>query len=297
MVAQSEIAWVPGERDYKLGLRSGKLVCQNPKGKTLASLPKWLKESDAAESLKALAEWLDEHRSECVHTVERWMLRSLPIPRDVLQEVWADAIWRESLENLVVAPVDAKGQPNFENTGLLRDVESKRGFGVIDLDGETQWHKSAGVMVPHPILIADLADLRELASDLAISQTVDQLYRSVNHPTQAQESLKSISDYAGGVFEQLNFALSHCRRLGYPVRGGYATCRVWENETMTEARYFVGDEYPESETYTGQLVFVDEGEKAVKIGDLGAVTFSEGVRMAAAIYAKRKVEDSPEESA
>ena len=77
MVAQSEIAWVPGERDYKIGLCSGKLVCQNPKGQTLASLPKWLKESDAAESLLALAEWLDEHRSECLHTVERWMLLSL----------------------------------------------------------------------------------------------------------------------------------------------------------------------------------------------------------------------------
>jgi len=37
MVVQSEIAWVPGERDYNIGLRSGKLVCQNPAGKTLAS--------------------------------------------------------------------------------------------------------------------------------------------------------------------------------------------------------------------------------------------------------------------
>lgn len=296
MVAQSEIAWVPGERDYKIGLCSGKLVCQNPKGQTLASLPKWLKESDAAESLLALAEWLDEHRSECLHTVERWMLRSLLIPRDVLQEVWPDANWRECLENLVIAPVDAHGQPDFESTGLLREVESKRGLGVIDLDGETQWHKSAAVMVPHPILIADLAELRELASDLSIKQTVDQLYRPVNQPTEGQKNLKSVNDYADGVFEQLNFALSHCRRLGYPVRGGYATCRIWENDTMTEARYYVGDEYPEAETYTGQLVFVDAGERAVKIGDLGAVTFSEGVRMAAAIYAKRKVEKSTEES-
>jgi len=296
MVAQLEIAWVPGKRDYNIGLRSGKLVCQNPAGKTLVSLPKWLKESEAAESLRALAEWLDEHRSECLHTVERWMLRSLPIPREVLFEVWPDSDWRDCLENLVVAPVDTQGQPDFENTGLLRDVESKRGFGVVDLDGETQWHKSTAVMVPHPILIADLAELRELAGDLSITQTVDQLYRPVNRATEEQQSLKSINDYSGGVFEQLNFALSHCRRLGYPVRGGYATCRIWENDTMTEARYYVGDEYPDSEAYTGQLVFVDAGERAVKISELGAVTFSEGVRMAAAIYAKRKVEDSSEES-
>lgn len=296
MVEQPEIAWVPGERDYKIGLRSGKVVCQNPKGQTLASLPKWLKESESAESLRALAEWLDEHRSECMHAVERWMLRSLPIPRDVLQEVWPDADWRECLENLVVAPVNAQGEPDFENAGLLRAVESKRGVGVIDLDGETQWHKSTGMMVLHPILIADLTELRELASDLAITQIIDQLYRPINQPTAAQQNLKSIDDYAGGVFEQLNFALSQCRRLGYPVRGGYATCRIWERNTMTEARYYVGDEYPEAETYTGQLVFVDAGQQAVKISELGAVTFSEGVRMAAAIYAKRKVEESSVES-
>jgi hypothetical protein len=297
MVAQSDVAWLPAERDYQIGLQDGKLVCQNPTGKTLASLPKWLKESEVAESLRALSEWLDEHRSECLHTIERWMLRSLSIPREVLHEIWPDPDWRSGLENLVVAPVDAKGEPDFEHTGLLRDVDAKRGFGVIDLDGETQWHKSPALMVPHPILIADLAELRELAGDLSITQTIDQLYRPVNQPTPEQQSLKSINDYSGGMFEQLNFALSHCRRLGYPVRGGYATCRVWENNTLIEARYYVGDEYPEAETYTGQLVFVDASEKAVKISDLGAVTFSEGVRMASAIYAKRKVEESTEETA
>ncbi len=297
MVEQEDVAWLPGDRDYQIGLRDGKLVCRNPKGKTLASLPKWLKESETAESLRALTEWLDDHRNECLHRIERWMLRSLPLPRLVLQEIWPDPDWRSSLENLVVVPVDANGKPDFEQSGLLRDVDAKRGFGVIDLDGETQWHKSPAVMVPHPILIADLAELRELASDLSIAQRIDQLYRPVNLPTPEQRNLKSINDYSGGMFEQLNFALSHCRRLGYPVRGGYATCRIWENETMTEARYYVGDEYPESETYTGQLVFVDGSERAVKIADLGAVTFSEGVRMASAIYAKRKVDESAEETA
>jgi len=124
-----------------------------------------LKESEAAESLRALAEWLDEHRSDWLHTVERWMLRSLPIPREVLLEVWPDSDWRDCLENFVVAPVDAQGKFDFENTGLLRDVESKRGFGVVDLDGETQWHESAAVMVPHPILIADLSGGNSIRSD------------------------------------------------------------------------------------------------------------------------------------
>ncbi|TWU01631.1 hypothetical protein Pla100_13660 [Neorhodopirellula pilleata] len=295
MVAEAVAAWLPGERGYEIGLRKGKLVCRNPQGKTLASLPKWLKESEIAESLRALAEWLDDHQAECRHTIERWMLRSLSVPREVVNEIWADPDWRSSLENLVVAPVDAKGKPNFEKTGLLKQVDAQRGLGVVDLDGETRWHKSPAMTVPHPILIADLEELRELASDLSITQTIDQLYRPVHQPTKDQAELKSINDYTEGMFEQLNFALSLCRRLGYPVRGGYATCRVWENDVMIEARYYVGDEYPEAETYTGPLVFVDANDKAVKIADLGPVTFSEGVRMASAIYAKRKVEESASE--
>ncbi len=49
-------------------------------------------------------------------------------------------------------------------------------------------------------------------------------------------------------------------------------------------------EHPEAETYTGELIFVDSDQKPLKIADVGRVTFSEGVRMASQIYAKRKVD-------
>ena len=208
-----EDAWVDAERDYKLGLRAGKLVCQNPKGKSLASVPKWLKETDTAESLLALADWLAEHELECLHTVERWMLRSLSIPRAVVTEIWADSAWRDCIENMVVVPVAAGGAFDLENAGLLKDVDAKRGLGVIDLDGETQWIKTDSFGVPHPILIGDLEELRELAGDLGIRQAIDQLYRPIHQPTQEQLELTSINDFSGGHFEQLNFATSHCRRL------------------------------------------------------------------------------------
>ena len=42
--------------------------------------------------------------------------------------------------------------------------------------------------------------------------------------------------------------------------------------------------------YTGELIFVDSEQKPLKIAEVGRVTFSEGVRMASQIYAKRKVE-------
>ena len=57
-----------------------------------------------------------------------------------------------------------------------------------------------------------------------------------------------------------------------------------------EARFWVGDEHPEAETYTGDLIFVDSEQEPQKIAAVGRVTFSEGVRMASQIFAKRKVE-------
>lgn len=292
--AQMAVAWLDAPKEYKIGLREGKLVCQNPKGKELATLPPWLKEDAIAEQLQALSNWLDEHAVECLHTVERWMLRSLAVPREVIAEVWADPDWRAALENMVIAPADADGNPELEQVGLLRDSDPKRGLGIVDLDGESKWLKSALIMVPHPILIGDLDDLRELAGDLNIQQKIEQLYRPVYQPTKEQLELKSVRDYENGKFEQLNFALGTCRRLGYPVRGGYATCKVWEGAAPLEARYYVGGEYPEAESYTGELIFVDHKQEAVTIGAVGRVTFSEGVRMASAIYAKRKVETESE---
>jgi hypothetical protein len=61
-----------------------------------------------------------------------------------------------------------------------------------------------------------------------------------------------------------------------------------------EARYYVGAESPEAETETGELIFVGPDQSAVPLGRAGQVTFSEGMRMAAAIYAKRKVEEQKE---
>ncbi len=52
--------------------------------------------------------------------------------------------------------------------------------------------------------------------------------------------------------------LGHLQRLGYPVRGGYATCKVWEGTSPLEARYYVGSDSPDSPTWTGDLIFVDD---------------------------------------
>ena len=288
--APGEIPWLDADKKYALGIQDGKLVSRNPAGKKLSSVPKELKESDLAEQLTALCEWLADHRTECLRRVETWMLRSLPVPCEVIRAVWADLDWSDMLRNLVVFPADAQGKANVAQTGLLRDVDVKKGIGVVDRDGETQWIAAAQILIPHPILIDGLGELREIAADMSFSQAIEQIFRPIFAATDEQKKETRITDFSNGKFEQLNFASSLCRRLGYPVRGGYACNKVWENDTPIEARYWIGDDYPEGETYTGDLIFVGNDQQPKKIADIGRVTFSEGVRMASQIYGKRKVD-------
>jgi hypothetical protein len=285
-----ELSWIAADKDYQLALEDGKLICRNPKGSRLASVPKWLKDGEVAQQLTALKEWLEQHASECRDTLELWMLRSLPVARLVLAEIWADPAWSGLLRNLVVCGVKSD-RLDQEESGFLRDVDAKKGVGIVDLDGETQWIQSESVALPHPILLEDLQDYRELSVELAFDQTLDQLFRQTWKPTAEQLEKSSIQEFSGGKFEMLNHVMGLCRRLGYRVRGGSATCPVWENGRLMEARYWIGADSPEYESYTGELLFTDDRERGVPIRDVGPVAFSEGMRMAAAIYAKRVVKE------
>ena len=289
------IPWLEAEKGYALGILSGKLVARNPQGKKLASVPKGLKETELAEQLLAACEWLAVHRTECLWQIETWMLRSLPVPREVLEAVWPDPDWSDMLRNLVVVAADAKGTPQANQTGLLRDVDVKKGMGVVDRDGETQWLKTPQIMIPHPILIDGIEDLREIAADMEFIQAVEQLFRPIFSATAEQNKSERITEFRQGKFDQLNFVTSLCRRLGYQVRGGYACNKVWEDGTPLEARYWVGEGAPDYETYTDDLIFVDEEQKPQAIAKVGPVTFSEGMRMASQIFAKRKVEQDEQE--
>ncbi len=291
---ESALAWIPADKDYQIALEDGKLVCQNPKGKRLASVPKWLKDGEAAGQLIALKDWLAQHESECRDTLELWMLRSLPIPHKVLVSIWPDPAWAGLLTNLVVCAV--KGSDlDQEEAGFLRDVDAKKGVGIVDLDGETQWIKSESVALPHPILLEELGDFRELSVELGFEQALDQLFRQTFQPDEETLEKSSIHEFSGGKFEMLSHVMGLCRRLGYRVRGGSATCPVWESGRLIEARYWVGADSPEYESYTGDLIFTDDRERGVPLRDVGPVAFSEGMRMASAIYAKRVVKEDDDE--
>ncbi len=290
------LGWVDAGKGYALTLDGGKLAARSDKGKRLSSVPKDLRNSDLADQLDGLRAWLAEHERECRATVERWMLRSLPIPREVLERVWDDVAWRAPLENVVVVAVTADGTRDFTRAGLFRGVDRDKGVGVVDLDGETVWLATDRIAIPHPILIDELDAWRELVTQLAVEQGISQLHRETHDKTPAQTAngASAVTEFESGKFAMLMHAIGKARQLGYKVSGGYATCKVWDAGEIHEARYWIGADGPDAEAYTGQLSWVDRRERSIKLADVGAVAFSEGMRMASAIYAARVVEKQEE---
>ena len=279
--------WIDAGDGYELALDGETLVCRKGR-KLLASVPKAVKEGAAAESLVMLRDWLAAHRQACRETVETWMLRTLPVPQAVLESVWPDPAWRSALENAYVLPVDGAA-----GGGFLRGV-SERGIGLVDAEGETRWGRSSRVLIPHPVLLAELDDARALAGELALEQGIAQLFRETfTSRAGLAEGDTAVHAYADGRFLQLNHCLSHCRKLGYRVKGGNAILRVWERGAVYEARFWVGSDEPTSEACTGDLVWMAQGDQPVAVRALPPVTFSEGMRMAAAIHAARKVDEEP----
>lgn len=279
-----------GHDGYLVALEGGKVVCAK-NGARLASVPKQLKETSAVERLVAVSEWLTGHDERCVTTVETWMLRSLPTPRTLLEAVWVDASFRRALENLVVVPLSPDARPIGE-PGFFKGISDK-GVGLVDADGETNWSRAESIGIPHPIMLDALDDLRALASELALTTTVSQLFRetyTLAGDVPATET--AVTTYAGGTFAQLSHAATRCRKLGYRLSGGSAVVRTFERGRMLEARYWVGADDPMGEAFTGDLVFVDKHDVSVPLREVTPIAYSEGVRMAASIYAGRKTEEA-----
>jgi hypothetical protein len=284
------MGWVVAVDGYEVSLVDGALACRTSAGKALKSLPKQVRESEAVLHLRQVQEWLRRHETECQGTVELWLLRSLPVPTTVIAAVWSDPAWRSPLADLVVAPVDKSGTWRLDAGGFLRGVTDDGALRVVTLDGETIRLAVASVVLPHPVLLPDLDDLRCFAAELGVRQGVAQLFREIwRRPDDTATQRAELRQYAGGQFAQLRHLTGRASSLGYAVRGGYATLRVWERGSVVDARVWIGDGDPSSGAETGDLVFVDASGSAVEPGEVGAVTWSEGLRMAAGLHAARTV--------
>jgi hypothetical protein len=288
------VGWLAVAGGYEVTLEAGEVACRNAAGRRLKSVPPAIREDPTVVGLRQLSEWLARHDGLCRAEVERWMVRSLPVPAAVLRSVWPDEAWRGALTDLVVAVPDGEGGFDPDQVGFLRDVDGQ-GVGLVNLDGETVRVPARELLVPHPVLLPDLDDLREFAADLGVRQSVDQLFRATwSRPAGLDPQATQLEEYSGGQYEELRHLLARASTLGYPVRGGYAVCRVFEAGRTVEARFWVGSDDPSWETETGDLVFTDRAGAGLRLVEVGPVAWSEGVRMAAALYAGRVVEKSEE---
>lgn len=290
------VAWLETTGGYQVTLESGEVVCRNAAGKPLKSVPAAIRTDPVVVGLRQLTEWLQRHEGSCRAEVERWMVRSLPVPLSVLRSVWPDEVWRGCLVDLVVAVGDAEGRWDPATVGFLRAVD-ERGIGVVTLDGETLRLAADQVSIPHPVLLPDLDDLREFSADLGMRQAVDQLFRAIwSKPVDLKPATTRCTDYSGGNFPELRRLKTRAATLGYPARGGYAVARIFEDGRTVEARYWIGSDDPAWETTTGDLIFTSRDGAGMLLSDVGPVAWSEGVRMAAALYAGRTVESAEEQA-
>jgi hypothetical protein len=287
-VRRSPSGWIDAGKGYELGIRDGKILAR--KDGEECAIPKALKDGPVAERLAAAIDFLEDHERTCLGTVETWMLRSLPVPRKVLEAVMADDAWAKVLRDAWVVPIGAGNLVDREAGGFFRGVGAQ-GIGVVDRGGETAWLDTELVMIPHPVLLDEVDDLRGLAVEIGVTQGLSQLFRETFvAPKTAPADPMAIDSYSGGEFGMLSQAIGLAKRLGYRVAGGAAVCRVLEHGRFVEARYDIGDGDPMWETTTGALAWVDDKQRPIAVTDVPPVAFSEGMRMASTIYAKRKIE-------
>lgn len=280
------MGWTPTGTGHELTIQDGRIVARNAKGRILVNVPAKVKKTEAYEQLDDLLIFLADHDAEVGEQVERWLLRSLPVPTTLLAQVWADETWRSWLTDLVIATDDE----DDEVVGFLRAADAT-GLGVIDLDGESQRLNPAAIVLPPPVLLADLDELREFAAELGIEQRFDQLFREVHRkpdPLPKPEA-SELDTWSGGHFDQLRFAVGRAQGAGFRVLGGYAATTIHEGDQEVTARYWIGADYPDEPTETGLLHWVQANE-VLSLKQVGPVAYSEGVRMANRIYAGRKVE-------
>ncbi|GAA2155991.1 DUF4132 domain-containing protein [Kitasatospora kazusensis] len=284
------MAWLAAG-DYEVALEpDGKVACRNAAGRRLKTVPSKIKDDPAVAGLRRLAEWLDAHQRQCLADVERWMVRSLPVPAAVITAVWADEAWQAVLRDLVVTGGDGSV------AGFLRGADPERGLGVVDLDGDTVRLADPEIRIAHPALLDELDDLREFAVELGVSQQLQQLHREVWHrPAALDPKATQVDTYAGGRYKELRELLGRCARLGYRVRGGHAVTSLVEDGRPLEARLWVGDYYEYDECETGPLGWATPDGRLLPLAEVGPVAWSEGMRMAAALHAGRTIEG--EESA
>lgn len=283
------MGWLEAGDGYEVALVEGRVAARATSGRAagrqLKSLPKALKDHPEVERLRRFAEWLDRHAAACVAQVDTWMVSALPVPTELVVRVWPDEAWQSALSDLVVVGDDP------DEVGFLRGVTESGELHVVDLDGETVRLSPRTVTLPHPVLLADLDDLREFAAELGIVQRVEQIHRATwRRPADLDGRAPQVSEFAGGSFPTRSALAARATSLGYRVSGARVICRVRDGAHTVEAAVWIGEPW-DYQASTGPLSWHGSDGRALRLVDVGPVAWSEGMRMAAALYAGREIEE------
>lgn len=274
------MGWLSVGDSYEISLVDGKVAARNagPRatGRPLKTLPKALRDDPEVDRLRQLAQWLDRHTAECVARVDAWVVSSLPVPTGLLARLWPDPAWQGALRDLVVLGDDPAEQ------GFLRDVTATGDLRVVNLDGETVRLSPAAATLPHPVRLPDLADLREFADELDMTQRVDQLHRGTwGRPANVKERDTTVTDFHGTTVP--NRLAARAAALGFRVSGSQVRCRVWEAGRTVEVAMWFDEGYWDSEATLGSLSWSVVNGPVLRLSEVGPVAWSEGMRMATAL--------------
>ncbi|WDZ83699.1 DUF4132 domain-containing protein [Micromonospora cathayae] len=274
------MGWLAVGDSYEISLVDGKVAARSagPRatGRPLKTLPKALRDDPEVDRLRQLAQWLDRHAAECQARVDAWVVSSLPVPTALLARVWPDPAWRDALRDLVVLGDDPAAP------GFLRDVTDAGDLRVVDLDGETVRLTPANARLPHPARLPALADLREFADELDITQRVAQLHRGTwDRPADLPDRDTTVTDFRGTRVP--NRLAVRAATFGFQVSGAQVRCRVWEAGRTVEAALRFDEDYWDSEATLGGLTWSVVDGPTLRLVEVGPVAWSEGMRMATAL--------------
>jgi hypothetical protein len=274
------MGWLPVGDSYEVSLVDGRVAARSTgsraTGRALKTLPKVLRDDPEVDRLRQLAQWLDRHSAECLARVDAWVMSSLPVPTGLLARIWPDPAWQDALRDLVVLG-DDRAEPGF-----LRDVTGTGDLRVVNLDGETVRLSPSTATLPHPVRLPDLADFREFADELDVTQRIEQLHRGTwGRPTNLNDRDTTVTDFRGTKVP--NRLAARAAKAGFRVSGSQVRCRVWEAGRTVEAALWFDEDYWDSEATLGTLSWSVVDGSRLRLTEVGPVAWSEGMRMATAL--------------